>query len=328
MSSEEPEPYGFNFLVGVLNGTLFMFGVAFMSPTTVLPHFINNFTDSRLIVGMSSFLHVGCWSIPQVFAATWLERFPRKKKFYLAGSLGRISFTCTGLWFIYRLHETEPMLGLALFFACYGLGMVFGGLAGLSFFDMIAGAIPTHRLAAFFSARFIAGGCCMTIIAGFIVKSVLGQSKGFDLGNYLFLFSFGIGLMCAGMSVMLLLRERPVEVPATRPLFSALVHAPAILRSDSRLWRLLTCRLLSMFSRMCWPFFIILATDDLGLDESFVGLSMIVQTSGAFIGNVASALLGSRLGNRFIIRACSALEILTALYAGVVGAWLLRSGQA
>lgn len=79
---------------------------------------------------------------------------------------------------------------------------------------------------------------------------------------------------------------------------------------------------------MCWPFFIILATDELGLDESFVGLSMIVQTTGAFFGNISSGLLANRLGNRFIIRACSVLEILTALYAGIAGAWLLLPGQA
>jgi MFS family permease len=312
MSSEEPEPYGFNFWVGVMNGALFMFGVAFMSPTTVLPHFINNFTDSRVIVGMSSFLHVGCWCLPQVFAAAWVERFPRKKKLYLIGSLGRLSFTCTGIWCI----------------GCYGLGMVMGGLAGLCFLDMIAGVIPAHRRAAFFSARFIAGGCFMTLIAGFVVRSVLNQSDGFDMNNYLFLFSLGIGLMGAGMSVMFLIRERPVEVPEQRrSIFSGLMNAPALLKSDSRLRRLLTCRLLSMFSRMCWPFFIILATDELGLGESFVGLSMIVQTTGAFLGNISSVLLSNRLGNRVIIRACSVLEFLTALYAGIAGAWLLNPAQ-
>jgi len=167
----------------------------------------------------------------------------------------------------------------------------------------------------------------MTLIAGFVVKSVLKQSDGFDMNNYLFLFSLGIGLMGVGMSVMLLFRERPVEVPERRSIFSGLMNAPAILKSDSRLRRLLTCRLLSMFSRMCWPFFIILATDELGMGESFVGLSMIVQTTGAFFGNISSVLLSNRLGNRIIIRACSVLEILTALYAGIAGAWLLNSGQ-
>ena len=47
----------YNYVVGVIQGTIFMFGVAFMDPTTVIPVFVKHFTSSDFLVGLASSIH-------------------------------------------------------------------------------------------------------------------------------------------------------------------------------------------------------------------------------------------------------------------------------
>ena len=329
MSSDLLRHSRFNFTVGVLNGSFFMFGVAFMSPTTVLPDFISEFTDSKAIIGFTSVLHVGCWCLPQILAAGWIERFQRQKMPYFLGNAGRLILAAAAFVCIFALCRHHPSLGLALFMLLYGVSMMSGGVAGLAFTSMVGAIIPPHRRAAFFSVRFLIGGSVFTILAGAIIKAVLADTVSFAFPwNYEALFGVGWLMMALGTACMLLTKEDISDRATTsRPILAGLYRAPAILRSDSRLRILLWNRMLSMGSRMSWPFFIILARQDLGLAKSTVGTFLMVQTVGALLGNICWGLLAGRLGHRFIIRACSGMDCGAPLYAAMVGVWLRLYGQ-
>ena len=43
-----------NFAMGLIHGTFFTGGQAFGNPNTILPVFLNNFTNSKMLIGFSS----------------------------------------------------------------------------------------------------------------------------------------------------------------------------------------------------------------------------------------------------------------------------------
>lgn len=320
--------YRFNFTVGVVNAVFFMFGIAFMSPTTVLPNFVNQLTDSKFLIGLASALHIGCWALPQVVTSGWVERYRSKKSIYLIANAVRMTLVGLAFLSVFLLVGSRPGLALASFMVLYGGSMVFGGLGGLALTELFGTLIPSHRRAAFFSFRFLFGGSILTILAGVLVTEILDRPGDFPFPrNYEILFGTGWFLMLVGCLLMFLIRENPPEqVPERKPLLSGLFQAPTYLRADEGFRTLIVARLLGMASRMSWPFFIILAREDLGLKESVVGTFLIVQTVGALVGNLFWGSVSTRLGNRVIIRVCSAAEVLAPLYAALVGLWLRYYG--
>jgi len=320
--------YRFNFTVGVVNAVFFMFGIAFMSPTTVLPNFVNELTDSKFLIGLASALHVGCWALPQIITSGWVERSRSKKSIYLAGNAVRMTLGGLAFLSVFLLLRMSTGLALACFMILYGASMVFGGVGGLALTELFGNLIPSHRRAAFFSFRFLFGGSILTIVAGMIVTEILDRPSDYPFPrNYEILFGTGWLLMLVGCLPMLLIRENPPEEPPERkPLLSGLFRTPAYLRADEGFRTLIMSRLLGMASRMSWPFFIILAREDLGLKESIVGTFLIVQTAGALVGNLFWGSVSTRLGNRTIIRVCSAAEVIAPLYAALVGLWLRYYG--
>ena len=58
-----------NFVVNVLDGGFFGFGMGFGSLGTVLPLFISMMTDSAILIGLIPAIHVVGWQLPQLFTA-------------------------------------------------------------------------------------------------------------------------------------------------------------------------------------------------------------------------------------------------------------------
>jgi len=81
----------FNFIVGVMNGSIFGFGTSFLDPTTVLPVFVRHFTHSDTVVGLASALHRAGWHLPQLFVAGYLERRSYRLPVYQYANLVRMT---------------------------------------------------------------------------------------------------------------------------------------------------------------------------------------------------------------------------------------------
>ncbi len=91
----------FNFVVGSIQGAVFVFGVSFIDPMTVLPIFVKHFTQSDFLVGLASSLHRAGWHLPQLFISGYVERTPRRLGVYLWANAGRMTLLSTFLPVLY-----------------------------------------------------------------------------------------------------------------------------------------------------------------------------------------------------------------------------------
>lgn len=123
----------------------FGIAMAFISASTVLPSFVNQLTDSALLVGLISTLMSGSWLLPQLIAANYLSDKPRKKPYVLLPAvLGRPVWWLLAVMLL-LVGDRAMALVLVGFFVSLVVFMGTDGLAALAWFDIFSKSIPPAR---------------------------------------------------------------------------------------------------------------------------------------------------------------------------------------
>ncbi|MEL7590991.1 MAG: hypothetical protein AAGU17_06815, partial [Anaerolineaceae bacterium] len=142
-----------NFLVNMLDGAFFGWGVGFSSYTTIIPLFVSTLTSSATLIGLIPAIHNMGWQLPQLLLAKRISRMERVKPFVVRATI----------------HERAPLLGLGvvsllvpivgvevaliltfLLLIWQGLG---AGFTANAWQIMISKVIPGNILATFFGAQ-------------------------------------------------------------------------------------------------------------------------------------------------------------------------------
>jgi hypothetical protein len=87
-----------NFVLNVLDGTAFIFGVSLISRYTVLPLFVSQLSDERWLQGLIPALTYTGWFLPALFMAPFVASVPRRKPLILTATIGeRLPYLLLGL---------------------------------------------------------------------------------------------------------------------------------------------------------------------------------------------------------------------------------------
>ena len=126
----------YNYILGITNGSLFMFGIAFINPLTVLPVFIKCFTTSDFIVGIAGSLWRMGWLLPQLLVAGYVEKIPYKRNIYLRINSIRLLLTWLTIPLVATFAITQPT-----FLLDFILGKMSSGFEITSTFPFISIAV-------------------------------------------------------------------------------------------------------------------------------------------------------------------------------------------
>jgi len=303
-----------NFILGVLNGALFHFSNALISPSLVLPLFVRYLTDSHLLVGLIPSIQEAGWFLPQLVASRYVQHRPRKKVYYSAAAVVRAASWGLLTIALFALGGSRLLL-LAIFFSLLVVFSFSGGVAGISFMDIVGKAIPVTRRGAFFGSRNFFGGI-LAFMGGFIVKYALDQS------GYPFPANFGLlfALSFLALSVALFFFTQVVE--PVEPVHEGEVallqqfrRALEIVENDARYRRFLSLRLCLMATQMATPFYILYARDRLGIPEGMVGLYLSAMTVVSVGSNLIWSRISDRRGNKLLIQIASIVGLSIPLSA-------------
>jgi len=178
-------------LTGIVHGTFFNMAQAFAEPFALLPLFLAGFTSSKLIIGLTVGLMQAAMVLPQLLISRLLRRRPNTARPLMLGGI----WTRCGVWGllgILTLMSSEQSLSLLwasiILVSLYSFA---GGIAVLPFNRIISETILPEKRSSFFGWRLFFGGF-MAMMAGFLVKFILGSDKILWPKNFgvLFLFSF------------------------------------------------------------------------------------------------------------------------------------------
>ncbi len=299
-------------LFGALwHGGFLALGTAFTQPNTVLAAFISQLTGSSIWVGGFTTILTVASVLPQPFVARWIEPRPFKMPFLLAAIYLRVVSWGALSWLIHLIGASQPQLltwTLIGFLAVFYAG---GGMGGVPYTDIIGKIIPPAKRGVFFGGRAALGGILSTL-AALITKHVLPAVPYPD--NYALLFAAAAGALSIASLGFWIIREPP-RGDAPRQPIPWREYFGQLRRTSLRLRSLIVVRVLTGFSLMVLPFYVVYARRELGAPAGAVGLFLLFQVLGGVLANLAWARLVDRYGSRRMLAICAIVSATTPVLA-------------
>ncbi len=304
-----------NYILGVLNGSIFQFGTAFLDPTTVMPVFIKRLTGSDFVVGLASAMRRAGWYLPQLPMAAILESRVFKLNIYIGANAVRMGLVWVFVPLLALFGVDHPSLVLAAFVVMFGISSLVGGIAGAPFIDIVGKTVAKRSRGTYYALRAFFGAG-LSIAAGLGVRYILAED-GYDFPtSYVILFLLAAGFMTLGIIFFALVREPPGKPSATRRTFAGVIgEIPSILERDPNFRRLLLTQILAAGIGFSLPFYVVLARESFGTTESASGIFLMAQTLGATLSTLAWGRISAKHGNRLLVLLVAVAQAAIPIYA-------------
>lgn len=314
LAQSEAPVFRRNFIGGLWHGAFLALGMALTQPSTIISAFVADLTGSTIWVGGLATVLTVAGALPQLFVARWMDPIVFKKPYLLGAIYLRVLSWGTLAWLIYAIGGQHP---ITLAWILVGILAIFyagGGVANIPFTDIIGKVIPPGKRGAFFGGRGALAGP-LSIGAALAARQILAHVA--YPNNYALLFGLaavGLGIASLGFSVM----QEPPSPVAERRIQPWREYWKQIMAVSLCLKELTIVQLLTGFSLMTLPFYVVYAREKLGAPADAVGWFLLAQVLGGVLSNLAWARLVDHSGSRRMLFFCSVLSTSTPLLAVVL----------
>ena len=308
-------PLNRNFFGALWHGAFLAFGVSLTQPTTVISAFVAELTGSTLLVGGFATVLTVASVLPQLFAARYIEPKPRKMPYLLTAIYLRVISWGLLAWFIYKIGDQQP---ITLAWILVGMLVIFyagGGLGNIPYTDIIGKIIPKDRRGTFFGGKGMLAGP-LSVGAAFAARAILAKVD--YPNNYALLF----GLAAAGLAVAsigFLVIKEPVATSVNRTIQPWRTYWRQLHIASDRLKTLIIVQVLTGFSLMALPFYVVFAREQLNAPPDAVGWYLMAQIVGGVVSNIVWARLVDHSGSKRMLFFCALTSTLTPLLAIALG---------
>lgn len=310
-TQSEPSNLRRNFIGGLWHGAFLALGMALTQPTTIISAFIAGLTGSTIWVGGLATVLTVASALPQLFAARWMAPVAFKKPYLLGAIYLRVLSWGTLAWLIYAIGDRQP---ITLAWVMVGMLAIFyagGGVGNIPFTEIIGKVIPPGKRGAFFGGRG-------ALAAPLSVSAALGAQQILVRvaypNNYALLFGLAaVGLGAASLG-FLVMREPPSPTASLR-VQPWREYWRQIVAISLRLKQLVFAQLLTGFSLMVLPFYVVYAREVLGAPIDAVGWFLLAQVLGGVVFNLIWGRLVDHSGSRRMLLSCALLSTSVPLLA-------------
>jgi len=308
-----------NFTMGLIHGILYLGGEAFYNPDTILPIFLDYFTKSKTLIGLSSALIGRLGGIasvfPQLLVANKIENKTHKKPLLIfaitvrALSWGLLAFTT------YIFNNTYPNLTIFFLFVTLILHTFMGGIAAVPFFDIWGKSLPSNLRGRFFGYRQLWGGI-LAIGSGLIVKNILENNAIEFPYNFALLFSLVFIFLSISYIALGSVKEPTEKVYKNQlPFKDFLKKAFLIIKKNSNYKKFIMVEILVGAGGMALPFYVLYLKDVLRIELGTVGMLLSAQMLGSVLSNILWAHLSDFVGNKKVIQISSFAGLMVPIVA-------------
>lgn len=304
-----------NYRLGVINGVLFGLGESVGSPGLVLSLLIRQLGGSLFLVGALPAIQTAGYLLPQLLVSGRLQDQPYKLPVYRLFGAIRV-LTWAGLAAaIFAAGVLPPAVALALIVAAFTVFNFCGGVTTLAFQDIVARIIPPRRRGSFFGIRQFVAGLLAFAVGGTLVRWLLGERGPLPFpANFGALMLLSLVCFAAGIASFALVQEPPqLRLGQRLRLVEGLRRAPQLLRANRNYRWFIASRLLIRTGQIAEPFYIVYATEQLGLPAAVAGAFVSAWALAAALSNLFWGRVSDRSGNRRLILLTGALIALAPL---------------
>jgi len=306
-----PQEQRRNFIGGLWHGAFLALGVSLTQPTTVISAFVADLTGSTVWVGGLSTVLMVAAALPQLFVARWIEHRPRKMPYLLTAIYLRVGSWGILAFLIYWIGDKQPIILAWTLVAMLAIFYAGGGLGNIPYTDIIGKVIPAKRRGAFFGGKEALAGP-LAVGAALGARQILAHIE--YPNNYALLFglaALGLGIASLGFWIM----KEPVNTSGEIPSLSWGDYWHKIRDTSKKLKILIIIELLTGFSLMALPFYVVFAREKLNAPPDAIGWFLLAQILGGVLANLLWARLVDRTGSRQMLVVCGSISTITPLLA-------------
>ncbi len=318
-----------NFICHCLEGGLYMGGVAFLQPETVMPKMVEQLGGRAAIIAIMPVLLPAAFAVAGLFVSPLVERLTHFKTWVMTfGLLQRLPYLITGLllWF---MQDAGAWLLPVVVLTPVISGLI-GGVGVVAWMEMVTRMVPERVRAAGWAARYIMQAS-IGMGAGAVIHQTLTHLPGQRGYALLHLIAFGF-LLLSWLS-QLFMRELPAANhyhPHTGSYWSYLRSLPGLLGAQPQLLKLIAARFTGMGYLMVVSFLTLHALHSTGRPEADEGHFVSFQNIGTILGSILAAWLGYHCGGKVLMiisrLVCVALCVwasLTHSFSGFTAAYFI-----
>jgi len=315
-NTQETKPHAYqqrNMLAGIVHGTFFNMAQAFAEPFALLPLFLSGFTSSKLIIGLIVGLMQAAMVLPQLLMSRLLRRRPNTARPLMLTGI----WTRCGVWGLLGIlaltiseQNTVLLWASVILVSLYSFA---GGIAVLPFNRIISETIVPEKRSSFFGWRLFFGGF-MAMMAGFIVKFVLGSDKMLWPKNFGVLFLLSFVTLIIAYTAMSMFRF-PNDPPGkSKDSMSPLWHeCLRVFKTYPVMKKLVIIELLTSKLALFMPFLTLYATQTRHIPLKWVGIFIVCMKLGAMLSNLLWMPIGNKVGTRILIHTGIVTAIISLL---------------
>ncbi|MBE7496436.1 MAG: MFS transporter [Verrucomicrobiaceae bacterium] len=304
-----------NFVCHCLEGGLYMGGIAFLQPETVMPKMVESLKGSPLIIAIMPAVLAATFAFAGLFVSPKVERLTHFKPWVLAfGLLQRLPYLAAGLVLWHAEHLEGWLLPVVVLTPVLS-GLV-GGIGVVAWMEMVTRMVPERIRAAGWAARYIMQAC-IGMGAGAVIHQVLTHLPGHRGYAVLHLIAFGFLFFSWLSQLPMKEAENPVHGPRHDPLpyWDYLRGLPRLLMERPVLLRLIAARFTGMGYLMLVSFLTLHALHTTGRLEADVGHLVSLQNVGTILGSTLAAWLGYHSGGRVLLIAARVICIAVCVWS-------------
>ncbi len=306
-----------NFICHLLEGGLYMGGLAFLSPESVMPKMAETLGAEPSLIALMPALLPASFASLGLFVTPMVERLQRHKPWVLTvGLLQRLPYLITGLVLLLARDIDTRILPIVVLTPVLS-GMI-GGVGLVAWMEMVTRMVPERLRAAGWAARYIMqAGIGMG--AGGGIHWVLTHLPGREGYGCLHLITFAF-------LILSWLAQVPMREPADprasdrvarltlREYGRHLRGLPALVLAQPQLLKFILVRFTGMGYLMLVGFLTIHALKLTGRAEADEGLFVSFQNVGTILGCILAAWLGYRSGGKILMVSSRLLCVLLCLF--------------
>ena len=308
----------FIYFAFIWHGFFLALTVSMLDLNTVFPALVNTLTESKILFGAFYSVMLGVPLIFNVIFSYYLRNKQYKKKYLLLGIYLRSSAFLGMAYFTYYFAENNPMLTIYSFFFFVFLFSISAGFAGLSYSDIIAKSLGSEKRVNLYTVKQFFGSTA-AFIGGLVIARIFSIGIDYPLNYAISLLIGSGGLIIASLGFILLPEPASIIKNNKESLGSFIKRIPSILKKDSSFKLFIIVENLAGFSIMIFPFYMLYAKERFSIDDSYIGLYLVVLTIGTIFSNIIWGFLASKLNAKAIMRFCIVLGGLNPLLAIYLG---------
>lgn len=313
----EPSVIRRNFVLNVVDGAVFTFGLGFASRSTVLPVFVKNIGGEGIAISLIPVLWILGFNIPQIAIANYVGHVSPKKPLLLkTGLLQRLPWLLLAVVTFMWIEGLSPTIALPLFLILFTFAAAGGSLNLPVWFDIVSKITPVRMRGRLFALRTVIGGA-LGILAGWIVERVLATWAYPDSFGMLFGLCFA-AMMISYVFICLLEEGNRVLPKKTLRYREYLRSLPDILRREANFRNFLIGESMLVAATMVEAFFVVDAIESFGLPDSYAGRFTAIIMLSMVVGTLLFGYLADRWGHRInmvLSAACMIVACAGALMA-------------